>query len=244
MQNHRTLLKVNSRMPHSLICIPFAGGGASFYRTWKPLPDRTPHILPVQLPGREEMFIEEPFRDVSDAAEALAPQIADQVSSGPVALFGHSLGAVIAFELARRLERNSEVRLTHLFVSGSPGPWSRRTQRATGLPEDRFLAQIQEFAGYRHDALSDPDLREILLPVLRADVEMHENYKPDSDTPLRTPIISLRGTDDHLVSRIQAEEWSQATTSDFRLVEVTGGHMYLAESPLQLMDAIAAALQP
>ncbi|GGV89045.1 alpha/beta fold hydrolase [Streptomyces massasporeus] len=227
-------------MTHSLLCLPFAGGGAGFYRAWKDLPGHAPRIVPLQLPGREELFVEEPLRDVADAADHLARTAAEQAGPGPVALFGHSLGAVLAFELARRLERDPAVTLTHLYVSGSPGPWTGRTHRATGLADDEFLARVREFAGYEHDALADPDLRELLLPVLRADVEMHENYKPAGDEPLRTPITSLRGTDDALVSRARAEEWRQATTAAFRLTELPGGHMYLTESPLSLIDAIGA----
>ncbi|WP_435297997.1 thioesterase II family protein [Streptomyces sp. YPW6] len=227
-------------MNHALVCLPFAGGGAGFYRAWKDLPDRAPRIVPLQLPGREELFIEDPFLDVIDAADALAPRAADLAGPGPVSLFGHSLGAVLAYEIARRLADHPVVELRHLYVSGSPGPWTGRTRRASGLPDDAFLSRVQEFAGYEHDALADPDMRELLLPVLRADVEMHENYKPVSDEPLRIPVTSLRATDDHLVTREQAEEWRTTTTEAFRLVEPEGGHMYLIDSPLPLLDAIAA----
>lgn len=195
------------------------GGGAGFYRAWKDLPAHAPRIVPIQLPGREELFLDEPFRDAIAAAEVLARRVAERAGSEPVALFGHSLGAVLAYEVARRLERNPAVDFTHLYVSGSPGPWTGRSRRATGLDDDAFLARVREFAGYEHDALADPDMRELLLPILRADVEMHETYRPDSDEPLHTPITSLRGTEDALVTRAEAEEWRQATTGAFRLVE-------------------------
>ncbi|MFD7901704.1 thioesterase II family protein [Kitasatospora sp. NPDC059747] len=228
-------------MTHSLVCLPFAGGGAGFYRGWKNLPAHAPRIVPLQLPGREELFLDEPFTDAATAAAALAPRVAE-LADGPVALFGHSLGAVLAFELARALEQQPAVDLVHLFVSGSPGPWTPRTRRATGLDDDAFLARVQEFAGYQHDALADPDMRELLLPILRADVGMHEDYRPATDEPLRTPITSLRATGDTLVTREQAGEWRAATTAAFRLVEPEGGHMYLTESPLPVVDAVAAAL--
>lgn len=229
-------------MKHSLVCLPFAGGGAGFYRAWKDLPASAPRIVPLQLPGREEKFIEEPFRDVIEAAAALAPRVAELTGGGPVSLFGHSLGAVLAYELARRLEHDPGVDLRRLFVSGSPGPWTGRSRRATGLNDDEFLDRVQEFAGYQHDALDDPDMRELLLPVLRADVEMHENYKPVSDELLSTPITSLRGASDELVSLEQAAEWRDATSADFELVEMPGRHMYLVESPLPLVEAVVRAL--
>ncbi|MFG3198389.1 thioesterase II family protein [Streptomyces sp. NPDC048208] len=230
-------------MINTLVCLPFAGGGASFYRAWQDLPDYAPRVAPLQLPGREERFIENPFRDVLDAADALAPQVAASADGVPFALFGHSLGAVIAFEIARRLDTDGEGRPVHLFVSGSPGPWTGRAQRATGLDDDEFLARVREFAGYQHDALADPDLRDLLLPALRADVEMHENYKAVSEDPLSIPITALRGADDQLVTRKQAEEWKDATTAAFQVLEPEGGHMYLTSSPLPVIDAVAAALR-
>ncbi|MCP2339285.1 thioesterase II family protein [Actinomadura rupiterrae] len=227
-------------MPFSLVCLPFAGSGAGFYRAWPSPTASGIAVLPVQLPGREELFSEEPFTDVAEAAAALVPQVVRLTRDVPrFALFGHSLGAVLSYEIARELERRGHPGLAHLYVSGSPGPWTGRDSRATGLADDEFLSRVQEFAGFRHEALDDPDLRELLLPVLRADVAMHENYKPSSSDPLRTPITALRGTDDALVSRDHARQWADATRGGFRYLELPGGHMYLTGAPGALLDAIA-----
>ncbi len=231
-------------MEYSLVCLPFAGGGAGIYRAWKDLPASAPRIVPVQLPGREEQFIDDLYRDVNKAADGLAAHVVELTANkGPVALFGHSLGAVLAFELARRLELDGHVDLRHLFVSGSPGPFTGRSQRATGLDDEQFLDRVMEFAGYQHDALDDPDMRELLLPVLRADVEMHENYEPLSELPLRIPITSVRGSTDELVSEHEAAEWESATSGRFQQIETPGGHMYLIDSPLPLLEAVARVLQ-
>lgn len=227
----------------ALICLPFAGGGAGFYRAWKDLPEGSPAIVPLQLPGREELFIEEPFRNAVEAGERLAERAAELSRDyDRVALFGHSLGAVLAYETARNLDESGDGRLAHLFVSGSPGPWSGRTERATELDDEEFVAKVEQFAGFRHEALADPDMREILLPLLRADVEMHENYKPVSQRKLTVPVTSLRGTDDALVSRDQAAEWDAATDAAFDLVEIPGRHMYLVDDPQPLLAAVVRAL--
>lgn len=224
----------------TLVCLPFAGGGAGFYRAWKEIPTDGFTVLPLQLPGREERFLDEPFTDALEAAGDLAAQ-ADRLigADAPFALFGHSLGAVLAYECARELERLRPGGLRQVYVSGSPGPWSGRTEGATGLGDDEFLARVQEFAGYRHEALDDPDLREVLLPLLRADVAMHEDYKPASADPIGAGITSLRGADDTLVSAEEARQWQDATSGPFSYRELPGGHMYLADSPEALLRALA-----
>ncbi len=225
-----------------LACLPFAGSGAGFFREWEKLgiPDVT--LLPVQLPGREERFLDDPFTDVAAAVTELTPRIlADAGDRADLALFGHSLGAVLAYEIARELERTGHPGLRHLFVSGSPGPHDGRTERATGLADEEFVAGVQRFAGYRHAAFDDPELVEVLLPILRADVELHENYRPTGTEPLAVPITALRGDRDELVSRAQAEQWAGVTGGPFSYRELPGGHMYLVDDPERLLRLTAAS---
>jgi surfactin synthase thioesterase subunit len=230
-----------TNQPFSLVCLPFAGSGASFYRAWPPVPFDCPgRVLAVQFPGREELFGEEPFDDVRSAGAALVPGVLDEADpASPLVLFGHSLGAVVAYEMARVIERSHPGRLSHLYVSGSPGPQGGRAERATGLDDEEFLARVHEFAGYRHEAFDVPELREILLPVLRADVAMHENYQPADGEPLSAPITALRGADDRLVSARQAREWADWTQGTFAYQELPGSHMYLTESPDPLLRVLS-----
>ncbi|MFD9772216.1 thioesterase II family protein [[Kitasatospora] papulosa] len=230
----------------TLVCLPFAGAGASFYRPWQRLAGETLTILPLQLPGRERRIDEEPYTDAGTAADGLLADLRqaldDSARPHRIALFGHSLGAVLAYELAHRLVSEPGVETARLFVSGSPQPAEQRSRRATGLPDDAFLARVNEFAGYTHEALEDPEMREMILPTLRADVEMHENYVPGNDLPLPVPVTSLRGADDELVSRDEAAGWSKVAAADFRYVEQAGGHMYLTESPGALLEVISGDL--
>lgn len=222
------------------MCLPFAGSGAGFYRSWATVPTYGITVLPMQLPGREELFLDDPFTDATKAAAHLAPRIVELTAEvSHFALFGHSLGAVLCYEIAHELDRIGNRYLTHMYVSGSPGPWNGRDSRASGLDDEEFLDRVQEFAGYRHAAFDNPDLRELLLPLLRADVAMHENYKPSSNEPLSKPITALRGADDALVSREDMQQWRSATNADFGYVEMPGGHMYLVDSPQALLHTIA-----
>ncbi|MFJ2115719.1 thioesterase II family protein, partial [Streptomyces sp. NPDC087850] len=145
-----------------LLCLPYAGAGASVYGPWSALAGDALEVVPLQLPGRERLIDEDPYRSVPEAVEGLLGQVRER-ARGRVALFGHSLGAVLAYELAHRLAAEDGVELVRLFVSGSPEPARGRAARATGLSDDDFLARVGEFAGYHHPALDDPEMREMIL---------------------------------------------------------------------------------
>ena len=229
--------------PVPVLCFPFAGAGASAFRRCQEYPSEVLRICPVQLPGREERFDEEPYHDVVQAAADLLPDVLDLIDGNPrVALFGHSLGAVLGYEMAHQLTAIDGLTVVQLFVSGSPGPWTRRSRRATGLSGDEFLGRVREFAGYTHPALEHPELRDMLLPTLRADVAMHEDYLAPSAKPLDAPITSIRGTQDELVSASEASEWAAATSKGWRTVELPGSHMYLVDSPVELVRLMASVL--
>jgi len=213
-----------------LLCLPFAGAGASVFEPWRQFVGDRLDLSVLELPGHERRYNEPLCHEVMDAVEAIAPQAcADAGGREIVVLFGHSLGAVLAFELARKLAALSDPPEIHLAVSGSPGPWHKREARASGLADSAFLKQVSSLAGYSHPALDDPDLRELLLPILRADVEMHERYAPAIPRPVDFAITCIRGRDDVLVSREDTLQWKAVTTGETRYVELPGGHMYLMD---------------
>ena len=236
--------------PTALVCLPFAGAGTSFYRPWSA--DVDPgrlRIVPLQLPGRERRIDEDPQRDVNAAVDDLVAGLPGALAGARrVALFGHSLGAVLAYELAQRLTgisggRASDIgasgiEVVRLFVSGSPTPDVRRERRATGLPDEEFLTRVAEFAGLRHEAMADPEMRGLILPMLRADIAMHENYVPGAGDPVPVPILALRGSGDTLVTADEALGWAKFTSRDFAYSELPGGHMYLTESRVPLLRLV------
>jgi surfactin synthase thioesterase subunit len=229
--------------PIPVLCFPFAGAGASAFRRCQEYPTDALRICPVQLPGREERFDEPPYTEVTGAVFDLLPELMELVDGSPqVALFGHSIGAVLAYEAAHQFTRIDGPTVVHLFVSGSPGPWTRRDRRATGLTDDAFVERVREFAGYTHPALEHPELRDMLLPTLRADVAMHEDYLAPSPMPLDAPITSIRGAADELVSAAQSAEWAAATSRQWRSVELPGNHMYLIDAPTELVRLMAGVL--
>ncbi|MEV0455762.1 thioesterase II family protein [Catellatospora methionotrophica] len=227
-----------------LLCFPFAGGGAGFFGAWRRLGSPHADVIGVQLPGRESRLREAPVSNVADAVAAVLPAVqAETAKPGRLALFGHSSGAILAFEVARRLDAIDPGRLAHLFVSGTTAPWQPRPGRATGLPDDEFIATVQGIAGFSHGALNEPRLRDLLLPALRADIQMHEDYRTPVGTSVSVPVTALRGQDDALVTADEAAEWSKATRSRFDSSELPGGHMYLTDQREALLALIGANLR-
>ncbi len=223
-----------------LLCVPFAGAGPSFFHPWRALSGDRWRVTAVELPGRERRILEEPYRNVIEAAKGSVDDVLAEIGDAErVLVFGHSLGAVLAYELVHLLTERG-VPVERLVVSGSPGPWTQRERRATGLPDEEFLARVEEFAGFRHEALDHPEMRELILPVLQADCEMHENYVPSTDEPVSVPICSIRGDADGLVSAEEARQWQGATTGEFSRAEFPGDHMYLVDRARDVLDLIEA----
>ncbi|WP_328537474.1 thioesterase II family protein [Streptomyces sp. NBC_00344] len=229
-------------MATPLLCLPFAGAGASFYAPWQDLGVPGIDVLPLLLPGRERRIVEDPYTDVHEAADGLVPQVLDLLpDGGPVTLFGHCLGALVAHELTRRLLETDGLRVVRLFVSGTPiVPLTPPERQATGIEDDEvFLERVKEFAGYQHEAFADSEMRELLMPALRADVRMHETYEPRERKPLPVPVTAIRGRNDTLVSLDSIGSWDEVAGRGFETVELPGEHMYLAGAPKPLLQLIA-----
>lgn len=221
-----------------LVCVPFGGASEWFFLQWKrAIADRM-DLMTVSLPGRDRRIDDPPLRDMAAAVTEALPQVLDRVGDGrTIVLFGHSMGAVLAYELAVRLVAHGGVRLRGLVVSGSADPGTTRPVRLTGLDDDAFLDGLARLTGHREAAMEDSELRELVLPTLRADVEMHENYRPSARVRLPVPIVAMRGDGDELVPAEQARRWAERTDRDFQLDTVPGGHMFVLDHPEPVLRA-------
>lgn len=226
-----------------LLCVPFAGAGASFYHAWAKLGVSGLDIRPLQLPGRERRIADDPFTDLHAAADALAPEVLAGANGQPIAVFGHCfMGSVLAYELTVRMVARSEGSVCHLFVSASRCPAVSRPLDSARLPDDAFLDMVQSVTGYRHPAFAIPEMRELLIPTLRADFHMDETYAPRGTRKLAIPITAAFASRDAAATRDQVAEWRSYTTAGFELVQYEGGHMYLADDPLPLLQMISRTL--
>lgn len=218
-----------------LFCFPYAGGGDSIFRSWQQSLSDTIEVCPVQLPGRGSRIAEPPCADINQlvrcAAQALAPYL-----DKPFALFGHSMGALIAFELARHMRRECSAQPIHLFVSGRPSPQT--------MSEPSDLDQLDsELPEMLRRQIRNPELRELVLPVLRADLALCKSYIYTPETPFLFPITAFGGLDDHGVPRHCLEGWREHTTGPFVLRMFPGDHFFLDTCRLLLLEAISKELE-
>lgn len=219
-----------------LVCFPFAGGSASFFQ---PLSAALPatEVLAVQYPGRQDRYSEPPLRDLHAIADAVVAALPDD--GARTVLFGHSMGALVGYEVARRLEARG-TDLTHLYVSGWRGPGRRRPGGPVhGLDDAGVLADVRALGGPGTALLDEPRLVEMLLPAIRGDYAAAELYAHTPAPLLRCPVTALTGDADPLVSPVEAMEWAERTTGEFALQVFPGGHFYLTDHP----DAVRAIVE-
>ncbi|MBB5953677.1 surfactin synthase thioesterase subunit [Saccharothrix tamanrassetensis] len=225
-----------------LMCLPHAGAGAGLYRPWQDYESDVLRVVPVQLPGREELFTEPPYGSMSEAAARCAERVLNLVCGSPFALYGHSFGAVLAFEVARELVAANAPWPTRLVVGGAADPATTRPSYPATLDDDDLVAWVRRGTGAESDLWSVPELRGLLLPTLRADVALLSGYQADL-VPLPFPITALRGVDDDAVPAEACLRWQAWTSSSFELIELPGGHLYFTEDWPRLWRTLESAVR-
>ncbi|HEY4019930.1 MAG TPA: alpha/beta fold hydrolase [Pseudonocardiaceae bacterium] len=227
-----------------MLCFPPAGAGASFFHPWiGQSSELTVH--PVELPGREKRFAEAPCESLPALINGLLPELLAQADDAEqIVVFGHSFGTLLAYETTRALLARAPGLDVTLVVSGAGVPGRRLADPVTGLPDDEFVARVRHIAGYHHPAWDEPELREMLLPALRADMRMYERYRPTGQQPLSCPILAVRGNADTLVAPDALDGWQRLTTGEFHRAEIDGGHMYLVEGWPTLLELVDRQLRP
>ncbi len=224
-----------------LLCIPYAGGGVATFRGWaEALPGAELNVL--QLPGRGSRFRERPCDSLLTASRAGADALANG-DGRPVAIFGHSLGALLGFEIARRLTERGTPPVA-LIASGRRGPSiGDRDDPISGLPDAAFVDAVRErYDGIPAQVLDNAELVALLLPGLKGDLAMIEAYRYEQAAPLPCPVVAIGGTDDPHTSRADLEAWRQETIGEYSLHVLHGGHFFLQTARESLLAIIGDRL--
>jgi medium-chain acyl-[acyl-carrier-protein] hydrolase len=213
-----------------IFALPFAGGGASVFRPWTFALPAWVELRAIQLPGRQDRAAEQPMSDMGRIVEALADALAPDLSAAPYALFGHSMGALLGFELVRKIRRCKLPGPTRLGVSGWPSPRLRPHLRTlVELPDEEFIGAVQDLGGLPDAILAAPDLLAFALPALRADFAACADYKYEPESPLQIPISAFGGSADPLSSRAALASWGEETTGGISVRLYPGNHFYLLD---------------
>ena len=244
LRTERWLVRTKARQSPRLrlFCFPYAGGGASIYRTWSNyLPDDI-EVCPIHLPGRETRIKEPAFTRVGPLVHVLAHVLQSNMDV-PFAFFGHSMGALLSFELARYLRQAQMPEPKHLFVSAHRAPQLPDMRlKVSHLPDNEFLNHLLRLGGTPSEILRETELMHIMLPTLRADFILCELYTYTSEPPFTYPITAFGGIDDKTVSEQELQAWREQTTSDFALHMFPGDHFFLREHARELVQVIGDAL--
>ncbi len=236
--------KRNPSAQMRLFCVPYAGGGVPVYARWLEGLPPSVEVAIVQPPGRGARLTEAPFTQLLPLVEALAVAIKSHLEK-PCALFGHSVGAVIAFELARTLHRGGGPFPIHLFVSGRVAPHlPDRNQPLRDLPDAEFVREVNRLGGIPAEVMANSELMSLLLPTLRADIAVSETYAYAPDGALACPITALGGTDDGRVSGDRVDAWRYHTTAAFARHMIPGDHFFLntPDGRLRVLEIVSRAL--
>jgi medium-chain acyl-[acyl-carrier-protein] hydrolase len=222
-----------------LFCFPYAGVGPSVYRPWQTALPGHVEVKLVQLPGREGRWREPALTNIGEIADRVARALPPHLQS-PFAFYGHSLGALIAFEVTRRLRAAGQALPRHLFLAAhraahvpNPHPAMRH------LDDDAFVDELRRrYDGIPQTVLDNPELLELMLPCLRADFTAYETYEYRSDAPLDCPISAFGGDQDAYVRTHEVAGWREQTRGRFRMRVVPGNHFFMQAQRDQVLAAV------
>ncbi|ACU75839.1 Thioesterase [Catenulispora acidiphila DSM 44928] len=227
-----------------LYCVPHAGGGASSFRPWiGAMPGVA--VCPLQPPAREARFRDEPIRTMEQMATEIADVLQDS-ADGPYAVYGHSLGALTAFEAVRELRRRDAQMPLHLFVSGCPAPQVRDSllPNVHEASDAEVVALLRRLGGTPESLLNDPGLLGLILPAIRADLEVKETYRYPSEPPLDLPLTVLHADGDPRAGAAATAAWREQAGGEFVLHTVGQGHFAVFEQARITHKYLLEALTP
>ncbi|MEU5980466.1 alpha/beta fold hydrolase [Streptomyces sp. NPDC047315] len=210
-----------------VVCFPHSGGSATAFADWAAAMPADVELVAVQYPGRGDRFVEPPVDDVAAMAGHVAAELLRLPPSGHV-LFGHSLGAVVAYETALVLRDVGE-EPRRLCASACLPPGRMENPQIHSAPDDEFWATLCDLGGIEPGIADHAELRELLLPTLRSDLRAHATYRPRPGTkPLSCPVRCYHGVGDPLVDEARLTQWADVTTGECTLTVRAGGHFHVS----------------
>jgi medium-chain acyl-[acyl-carrier-protein] hydrolase len=225
-----------------LFCFPYAGAGTPVFRRWQEGMPENVLIHPIELLGRGAHLASSPSTRMDSLIAFLSDTVAPYLDKR-FAFFGHSMGALVAFELAHRLRDLGHQEPVALYVAAQPAPQLlNRQPRMHDLPDAQLRAELRRLGGTPPEVLYNDEFMALLLPTLRADLEVCETYTYTAPAPLSCPIVAYGGAADPDVSEEDLKAWAQHTTGAFAYAMLPGGHFFIDQRRRELLAALSASL--
>jgi len=224
-----------------LFCFPYAGGGSTAFRPWSAALSPKVEVCPIELPGRGARFTEPPLTQMPQLIQALTQAILPYLDK-PFAFFGHSMGALISYELTHALQRHFGQLPTCLIVSGRPAPQLPPAKSIHLLPDTHFLQEVRQFNGIPDNIFSNLELMSLFLPILRADFTIIETYAYTATSPLACEIVALGGLQDNNVNIADLEAWREQAMQGFSMHLLPGDHFFINSAQEQVLHLLKAKL--
>ena len=225
-----------------LVCFPHAGGSASYFAPTARALAPSVDVLAVQYPGRQDRYREPCVDNVQELARLSTLALRDSTDR-PFALFGHSLGAIVAYEVARNLAAAGADGPVHLFLSGRRAPSHHRDEFVHLMSDEALIAEVGALGGTSPQILADPDMREIFLPALRSDYRAAETYRHGAGVSVRCPVTALTGDRDPRTSLDEAAAWeAHAPAGAFELLVFGGDHFFLTSKADEVVTSLRERL--
>jgi medium-chain acyl-[acyl-carrier-protein] hydrolase len=238
-----TCPRPNPRAQLRLFCLPFAGGGASTYRLWPAALPSSVEVCPIQLPGREDRYREPAFTNLVGISRAVVRELMPFLDK-PFVIFGHSMGALLAFEVTRAL-RHAHARTPRaLFLAAYPAPHRPLPHPPIHqLPDAEFIEEMRRMQGTPDAVLENAELMAFMLPILRADFEACDTYVCAAEPALECPFFLYGGREDREVDEQGLEQWRQHTRGSFTLQMLPGTHFFVQTQREQLLADVGRQLE-
>ncbi len=221
-----------------LFCFHYAGGGASLFRGWNKILPIGIEVIPVQLPGRETRINEKPYTRILDLIPDTMNALQD-LFNYPYALFGHSMSGLIAYELTHAINEKKLKKPEMLFISGRCAPHIRKCGPPIhSLSDSKFVGELCKLGGISTEILNSPELIQLIIPLLRADIELVEMYAHISRPPLECPVTVFGGLQDSEVPLSALKSWKEYTVKSFNYYTLPGGHFFINSQRELLLEIL------
>lgn len=222
-----------------MFCFPYAGAGGSIFKNWSFSTHKNVGVYPIQYPGRENRLFEPPINNMDVLISEICKQIKNYLDR-PYILFGHSLGAKVAFHVAVEMQKSYCCAPGYLVVAGAQAPHIPETNPIYNLNDDYIINELRRLGGTPDKILDNKDIMKIFLPTIRADYTLSDNFIYEEKYILECPILAIAGKDDSEASENEVYEWKNYTKTSYTYKAISGGHFFISTHESELLELIAA----